>query len=403
MIEKIKSIIHSGKKAYADIIRSGPKTAISVLVLIVLWMLLGAIFGGNDVEQNQDAHNEKGKLNEVLVKHSTAEAIHRDISIMGKTRFSRSVMLSALVEGTVTKVTGIEGVINSKNTTIIHLDNREALAEYRQAEAVEKQKQLEFEGNEKLYKEELISAARFAQAKSELESAKAQKVKKQIQLENTALKPPFDGLVQRIFVVQGDYVREGQQLAEILDFSPFFIVGSVSEKEAVYIEQGMQANAKLIDGSIFHGKVFYKSNKADEQSRSFAVEMIVDNEEDKSILSGVSATITIPVTHDKAHQIASSSLEIDEDGKFGVKTIDEANLVSFNNVEILKSTNDGVWIGGLPDEANIIIRGQGFVKVGDIANPVFEKEETEEQASAPETSEKKITQEQTENKDGQDS
>lgn len=391
MIEKYKSIIHSG-----------PKTALAILGLIVVWMLLGAIFGDDETTETHDAHNVKGKLNEVLVKHSQAQAIHREISLLGETRYSRSVVLTALVDGTVTSINGKEGEINKRKNTIIHLDNREALAEFKQAEAVEKQKQLEFDGYKKLLEDELISPARFAQAKSELESAKAQKVKKQIQLESTALKPPFDGVLQKVLVEQGDYVRSGQQLAEILDFSPFIITGSVSEKEAVFIEQGMNADATLIDGSIFHGVISYKSTKADEESRSFLVEMTVDNEQNNNILSGISATITIPVTHDKAHQIASSSLEIDEHGKFGVKTINEDNLVSFHNVEILKSDNQGVWVSGLADTSNIIVRGQGFVKVGEIANPVFEKEIDEEKTNT-EAPVKKVMQGQTKNQDDQDS
>ena len=115
--------------------------------------------------------------------------------------------------------------------------------------------------------------------------------------------------------------------------------------------------------------------------------MTVENKTGKNILSGVSATINIPVTHDSAHMISSSSLEIDENGKFGVKTINENNEVSFQNVEILKSGTEGVWVNGLSEKADIIIRGQGFVKVGDVVKPVFAESEsvnTNKSASSPE-------------------
>ena len=38
---------------------------------------------------------------------------------------------------------------------------------------------------------------------------------------------------------------------------------------------------------------------------------------------------------------------------------------SFKNVQILIDTFLGAWITGIPDETNVIIGGQGFVKDGD--------------------------------------
>jgi multidrug efflux system membrane fusion protein len=385
MLDKLKSILSSG-----------PKSAMAILALIVAWMLIGAIFNlGDSSEDRPEAPLAKNTINEVLVERIQAEAIHREISILGETQYSRSVVISALINGTVTAIPGAEGELISKKKTIVKLDDREARAEFQHAKSLEEQKQLEFEGFEKLFKEELISPARFAEAKSQLENAKAKKVQKQIQLDSTALKLPFDGILQKVFVEQGDYVREGQEIAEVLDFSPFIVTGAVSEKEAVYIEQGLPADARLIDGSIFHGTISYKSVKADKESRSFKIEMEVENKEDHPVLAGISSTITIPVTHDKAHRISSSSLEIDDQGKFGVKTINEDNLVSFHNVEVLKSSNTGIWVNGLPDITNVIVRGQGFVKAGDIVKPVFKQSAESTNPQKPE--EKAIGSEQSQN------
>ena len=33
--------------------------------------------------------------------------------------------------------------------------------------------------------------------------------------------------------------------------------------------------------------------------------------------------------------------------------------------DVVKSSNDGVWIAGLPEKANIITVGQGFVRDGE--------------------------------------
>ena len=40
-------------------------------------------------------------------------------------------------------------------------------------------------------------------------------------------------------------------------------------------------------------------------------------------------------------------------------------MVKIIDVQILMDTVQGAWITGLPDETNVIIGGQGFVKEGD--------------------------------------
>lgn len=374
MIDKIKSILSSG-----------PKTALGILGLIVIWMLLGAIFDEKEQHSNAVSTEKHNAINEVLVDRIEAEPVSREISILGETSYSRRVVITALTNGTVINIPSTEGKLISKSKTIIQLDDREVLAQFNHADALEKQKSMEFEGSQKLFNDELISAARLADARSQYENAKAQKIQKQIQLESTRVTAPFEGILQKVFVEQGDYVRAGQELAEILDFSPFIVTGDVSEKEAIYIKQGLKADARLIDGSVYHGIIAYKSSQADSASRSFKLELEMPNKQNETILSGISSTITIPVTHDKAHQIASSSLEIDDAGKFGVKLIDKDNLVSFHNVEIVKSTSKGLWVTGLPDQANVIIRGQGFVNVGDIVKAVFKNTSSKEQENTDNT------------------
>lgn len=360
MLSKIKSVFSSG-----------PKTAASILALIFAWMLIGILLREDPVLDTPEIA-DYSSLNEVLVKRIQSEAVHREISILGETRYSRRVVVTALSEGRVVSISNKEGQLVSPKSTLIQIDDRDARAQYQQAKAFEEQKQLEFNGFQKLFDDELISIAKLADARSQLESAKAQKIQKKIQFEGTRVTAPFEGVLQKIMVEQGDYVRKGQELAEVLDFSPFVITGEVSERESVYIEQGLKAKARLIDGRVFHGTISYKSARAETESRSFSIELSVENQDNQNILSGISSTILIPVNHAKAHKLASSALEIDDSGEFGVKVIDDENMVSFLPVTILKSSQDGVWVKGLPDTVNVIVRGQGFVKPGEFVKAVYE-------------------------------
>ena len=53
-----------------------------------------------------------------------------------------------------------------------------------------------------------------------------------------------------------------------------------------------------------------------------------------------------------------------DDGRIGVRIVDDAKVVSFKPVEIIGGTTDGLWVAGLPDDVSIIVVGQEFVQEG---------------------------------------
>jgi multidrug efflux system membrane fusion protein len=53
--------------------------------------------------------------------------------------------------------------------------------------------------------------------------------------------------------------------------------------------------------------------------------------------------------------------------------IDDEAIVSFAPVGIMRDTVDGVWVTGLPDQADVIIAGQEYVIAGVKVAPTFEE------------------------------
>ena len=49
---------------------------------------------------------------------------------------------------------------------------------------------------------------------------------------------------------------------------------------------------------------------------------------------------------------------------YGIKLVDDNELAQFVVVEVIRSTEEGIWVTGLPDQARIISTGQGFVTDG---------------------------------------
>ena len=51
-----------------------------------------------------------------------------------------------------------------------------------------------------------------------------------------------------------------------------------------------------------------------------------------------------------------------DEGKLGIRIIQEGNLAKFVEIIILEDSEEGLWVTGIPEKVEIIIQGQGFVE-----------------------------------------
>jgi len=180
---------------------------------------------------------------------------------------------------------------------------------------------------------------------------------------------PFDGYLETFDIEVGDYLNTGGICGTIIDPDPMMLVGEVAEKEITLIRVGSKATARLITGDEIEGVVSFVSTSSNPSSRTFRVEVRVDNKERK-IRDGVSAQIQINGSELLAHKISPSILMLGESGELGIRTVDELNQVGFSQIEILEDTTEGIWISGLPENAKIITIGQEYVYQGQTVNVI---------------------------------
>jgi multidrug efflux system membrane fusion protein len=122
-----------------------------------------------------------------------------------------------------------------------------------------------------------------------------------------------------------------------------------------------------------HGKIRYVAPVADEATRTFEVELEVDNR-DGALRAGGTAELRIPAERVMAHRISPSLLTLDDAGNVGLKIINELGQVEFVVADVALASNDGVWIAGLPQTATIITVGQGFVSPGTMVTAIPESD-----------------------------
>ena len=57
-------------------------------------------------------------------------------------------------------------------------------------------------------------------------------------------------------------------------------------------------------------------------------------------------------------------MTLDDEGRVGVKVINDNTTVQFLPVELIADGPEGMWLGGLPDSVEIITVGHEFVSAG---------------------------------------
>ena len=178
---------------------------------------------------------------------------------------------------------------------------------------------------------------------------------------------PFSGYLESLRVDEGDFLNTGAVCASLIDPDPMLLVADIAEKDIAQIQLGSEATAKLISGRLISGEVAFIASSADKNTRTFRVEISVDNK-DRTIRDGVSAEIYIKGKKEPAHKISPAILSLNDQGKLGVRTVTNENKVEFKEIKILEDTSTGMWVSGLDNVARIITLGQEYVFQGQTVN-----------------------------------
>jgi len=176
-------------------------------------------------------------------------------------------------------------------------------------------------------------------------------------------------VLSKRYVDIGDYVRIGDPVTGLVDLDPLEVTIFVNEKDVVQLEKGNEANLRFSGGETRMGKVSYIAPAGDADSRTFRIDVEMDNVENP-LPAGLTAEVRIAVKTKKAHKISPAILTLDDEGQVGVKMVDQSNKVVFTPVEIIADEPSAMWITGLSDTAKIIVVGQDFVSNGQQVDPV---------------------------------
>lgn len=337
-----------------------------IAVAAIVWIGSGQISGKETAppgETETAGVTAKTELPNVRVKMITAHEMADNAIVNGRSEASRTAELSAKVTGQVAEILAEKGRKVEQGEVIVRIDTDDREALVRQAEALVKQREIEYEGAKRLAARGYDSEMKLAGANAALEAARAALESARLALKDTSIRAPFDGVFEDRYVQVGDFLEKGTPVAKVIDLDPVKMVAYVSESQVRKLKLGSTARANLIDGGEVTGTISYIASTSGEQTRTFRVEVDVPNP-GYTIVEGMTVKLYLPLGTHMAHRISPAVLNLADDGTVGVKLVDENNIVRFVPVKIIGDEPEAMWVSGLPDEATVITVGHAYVTEG---------------------------------------
>lgn len=345
-----------------------PLLAITVTLALGVWLAFG------DLQRFQDAPPESEPAEEesptrVEVATREAEPHAPRLVLQGQLEADRELTLRARQAGRVEALPVAAGSRVEAGTVLLALARDELPARLAQAEAELTLARAELAGADDLRRRQLISNTDYLRLQSGASRAMAEVASLRRQLDDTRPTASFDGVLDRLDVELGELLQVGEAFGQLVDDAHLVATAWAPQRDAHDLEAGLPAELHLLDGSRLEGEVSLVGRRAEDEARTFSVEVRVANPEGRR-LAGASATLVITLPERQVHRLSPALLELDDAGQLAVKHLDDEDRVVRTPVTLVEAATDEARVAGLPARVRLITLGGGLVAPGQRVVPV---------------------------------
>ena len=259
------------------------------------------------------------------------------------------------------------------DTTTMELQKKQVEAALEVANASYKDAKLNFDRIKKLIEKNAVSQMQYEKTQLALEAADTQKKSAEANLNvikhtlsNSYMRAPFDGIITSKNHEEGDMINPMMGMTAgvltLMDLSQVKVHITVPAEniEDIKVNQKCRININSLEGEQFHGFVYSKNLAADPISKTFKVEIKIENPEIK-IKAGVFAEVMVEISKKEDVLLLPYSA-----------VVDEKYVVLFNDgkakvVEVqVGAKNDRFFeiVSGVTQDQIVVVEGNYDLKDG---------------------------------------
>jgi len=220
--------------------------------------------------------------------------LSRTVELTGSVAATRIARMASPGEGPVKDCKVREGDRLKRGEKVVSIGrNVGAEALVAASVAALKEQEQELRRVEQLVQSGAIAGSLLDTARSKYASAKAQLAKSRETAEDYSITAPWDGIVSKVLVRDGDYVAPRTALVEIFDPQSLVVRFAVPEVQATEIQDNMAVETQLdaYPGRTFQGKIQRIYPELDTRMRTRTVEAVIG--EPVALIPGMFARVKV--------------------------------------------------------------------------------------------------------------
>jgi membrane fusion protein (multidrug efflux system) len=284
-------------KAYQKLMSMEPLPRRMTIMLCGVFLLLGLIFGFNQLKTFMIKHFISGMgLPPATVSTMVIATTEWQpkLTSVGNVRAFRGVELSTEVAGLVASVPIKSGQDVKEGELLIKLNDVSDVAQLNSLKGLADLAKVINERDRQQLAIQAISKNVFDTSAADAKSKQAQVEQQTALVSKKNLKAPFSGRVGIVSINPGQYVNSGDKLLTLQTLDPIFVDFNLPQNNAEQIQVGqvVEVTTDAFKDASFTGKITAVSPKVDTNTRNIQVEAQLANP-DKKILPGMFANVNI--------------------------------------------------------------------------------------------------------------
>lgn len=232
--------------------------------------------GGAKVEQSAE------DLTPVGLKQLTKRPFDHYLRLTGLVTSHQNVMISSEAMGRVTSIKVSEGDVVRKGQTLLILNNDAVRNQLSEAQASFELAETTFQRRRALWEDSIGSEIEYLSAKTNYEAARNRLGQIRAQLDNTIIKSPINGTVDKINVNEGEFLAMGAPVARVVDMANLEVETEISEEYLSAVNKGDTVKVTVPSLRIEQQQpIVFTGQYINPNNRSFRIKVDLDNQDAK--------------------------------------------------------------------------------------------------------------------------
>ena len=267
-----------------------------ILIILFIVMMLGRVREEKKRVEAAKIEAMKKKVPPVKVITLTLNPkIFIDkISLPAEVEPFENLWVKAEVPGQILKIHVDEGQFINKGALLVSLDGRDYRSRLERIEANYKLAKVEYDRTKELVRQKITAESRLDETEARLKDLIAQRREAKLALDRSRIIAPIDGRINEIQAKQGDLLKVGDEVLQILQFDQVKVMVGVPESDVAAVLDLEEANVVIdaLGKETVTGKKIFLSRQPRTLARLYDMELLVDNPAGR-ILPGMFARVEL--------------------------------------------------------------------------------------------------------------